>query len=84
MIKLKEILDEVPVSEGDSAHEYAMGKQWGLKDKLSGTKRELNPAHYPASFIMGYKETRGDEGWWQKMNSRMTDLLARMGSSRLR
>lgn len=83
MIKLKEIVGTVPIVEEDTEYEYARGKKLGLKDKLSDTERELDPAHYPPAFIKGYKETRY-ESWWMKMNAKMTDLLARMGSSRLR
>ena len=60
---------------------YKEGQMFAAKDKVKGTQRDISP--YPSAFRRGYKETKG-EGWWQKMNAHMTDILGRMGSSRLR
>lgn len=85
--KLKSIVSEAVLhvlNEADTAHEYAVGKAVGLRDKLAGKKpQRFNPAHYPAAFINGYNEIQS-EGWWQKFNAKITDYLARLGSSRIR
>ncbi len=60
---------------------YKEGKAWGIKDRAKGTYRDIS--YYPRAFRKGYKETQG-ESWWDRLNWKMTDILARMGSSRLR
>jgi len=71
------------LNEGDAAYEYAMGKKVGVRDRIAGKKQHFDPNHYPAAFIKGYNEIQS-ESWWQKFNEKLTDWLARMGSSRLR
>ena len=66
------------LNESDDAVEYARGKRWGIKDKMTGEFRD--PEHYPPAFMKGYKETR-TESTWDKLNAKMTDLLGRLGSS---
>jgi hypothetical protein len=81
---LKEMITESIISglnESDTTYEEAMGRKWGVKDKLSGIKRDLS--HYPSSFQKGYKQVQR-ESWWQKFNDKLTDYLARMGSGRLK
>lgn len=81
---LKHVISEVllrELNEADTEYEYAQGKKWGMKDLLSDTKRDLS--NFPPAFVKGYKEIQR-EGWWQRFNAKLTDYLARMGSSRLR
>ena len=79
---LLESLNESSIlCEEDYEHEFRTGQKWGLKDKLSGTTRDISTL--PAAFQKGYNSVR-KEPWWQKFNAKLADYLARMGSSRLR
>ena len=60
---------------------YLVGKKVGRSDMLKDQKRDVSK--YPEAFQKGYKET-ARESWWYKINNKMTDMLARLGSSRLR
>lgn len=60
---------------------FALGVKAARADVLKDVKRDLSK--YPPAFVKGYKEIARDS-WWYKMNNKITDLLARMGSSRLR
>lgn len=84
MIKLKNLVvikETQLVGEEDYEHEFKQGYAWGKKDARTGYERDLDDM--PAAFVKGYKKAKR-EGWWDRLNDRMTDLLARMGSSRLR
>ena len=61
---------------------YLVGKQMGKDDKLKGEHRKLRK--YPSEFVRGYLEMNPQESWYDKMNDKVTDMLARMGSSRLK
>lgn len=86
MIKLKNFINESVVDENDVEHEFKNGYKWGKKDYIQGYEdRDLS--HFPESFVKGYKKGWKEERrkrWWDSMNAKMTDLLGRMGSSRLR
>ncbi len=78
---LKEVITESVIAhlnEEDTSYEEAMGKKWGLKDKLSGTKRDISK--FPLAFQKGYKKVQ-KEGWWQKFNTWLTQKAGEMGSS---
>ena len=82
MIKMKDMLrEDMPREKEDFEHEAKQGYLWGKKDARTGYERDLE--NFPPAFVKGYKKAKR-EGWWDRMNSKMTDLLARMGSSRLR
>ena len=81
---LKELIMESVMSElneEDTEYEEAMGRKWAMKDKLSDTKRDISA--FPPAFQKGYKQIQRED-WWTKFNDKITDYLARMGSSRLR
>lgn len=91
MIKLKTIVERsVPrrmMEEEDDQHSFNRGYKLGKKDYIQGYEREINPDHYPEAFVKGYKKGWAEERrkrWWDNLNAKMTDLLGRMGSSRLR
>jgi hypothetical protein len=88
MIRLKDMIrEDMPLEEEDSTHEFKQGYKLGRQDYIKKYERDLNPEHLPAEFLKGYKKGWKEERrkrWWSEMNARMTDLLARMGSSRLR
>lgn len=91
MIKLKNMIREVmPLEERESMdagieHQYKLGFAQGMKDARTEYERDMEK--FPEAVQRGYKEGYRKEHrkrWWDRMNSRMTDLLGRMGSSRLR
>ncbi len=91
MIKLKPIVEHsVPrrMLEGESEdHSFKRGYVMGKKDYATEYERDLDPNHLPPEFIKGYKKGWAEERrkrWWDNLNAKMTDLLGRMGSSRLR
>jgi len=67
-----------PPNPTDEVGQYNKGKAWGVKDRLSGTQRELDK--YPPAFAKGYKEVQSDS-WWNKFNAKLTDMIARLGNS---
>lgn len=82
MIKLKDMIrEDMPLEEEDYEHEFKHGYAVGKKDARTGYERDLE--NLPPAFIKGYKKAKR-EGWWYKMNDKITDMLARMGSSRLK
>ena len=85
---MKNLLDEsVITQEEDLEHEFKRGYALGKKDYIQKFERDLDPDHLPPAFIKGYRKGWKEERkkrWWMEMNNRMTDLLARMGYSRLR
>jgi hypothetical protein len=60
---------------------YLVGKKLGKADMLKDQKRDISK--YPEEFQRGYKES-ARESWWYRMNDKITNALARLGSSRLR
>lgn len=87
MVKLKDMIrEDMPLDEEDFEHEFKTGYLMGKRDYIKGFEgREIG--NLPPAFVKGYKKGWKEERkkrWWDKMNARMTDLLARMGSSRLR
>jgi hypothetical protein len=81
MTKDSKLIFESYAISAEDAQQYALGKKYGLKDKLKDVKRDLSK-HSPA-FVKGYKEIRR-ESWWMRANDRLTRYLADLGSSRLR
>lgn len=89
MIKLKNIMESA-VSENDDEFDIKRGVAMAKKDYMAGYERDLDPDYLSPAFLKGYKiglkaikKQRGDT-WWNRFNDRLTDFLARMGSSRLR
>lgn len=60
---------------------FVLGGKAAKADMLKDEKRDLSK--YPPAFVKGYKQIARDS-WWYKMNDKITNMLARMGSSRLR
>ncbi len=86
MIKLKKLVENLPM-EADEESEFKRGFLLGRKDYVQKYERDLDPDHLPPAFVKGYKKgwrAERKKRWWDEMNARMTDLLGRMGSSRLR
>lgn len=90
MIKLKHLIEEGSFESQDTEHEFRRGIAVAKADYLKGYERDLDPDYLPPAFLKGYKlgwkaarKARGDT-WWNRFNDKITDLLARMGSSRLR
>lgn len=90
MIKLKTIVETTVPRRLMNEHDqfsFERGYKLGKKDFIMGNERDIDPDHYPEDFINGYKKGWKEEKrrrWWDDMNARMTDLLGRIGSSRLR
>lgn len=81
---LLEHLNEVqPQMSAEDRELYRKGVVLGASDKLKAVTRRLSPDKLPQAFIDGYNSVRR-EGWWTKFNSKLTDYLARLGSSNLR
>jgi len=81
------IREDMTLEEDDDDHSFKKGYALGKKDYVQKYERDLDPNHLPEAFIKGYKKGWKEERrkrWWMDANARMTDLLARMGSSRLR
>lgn len=81
VLEIKRDKKKQTLNESDDALEYARGKKWGVKDKMTGEHRD--PNHYPPAFMKGYNETRTESNW-DKINAKMTDVLGRLGSSMLK
>lgn len=84
---MKNLVAESIVKEGDGELEFKRGYLLGKKDYIQKYERDLDPDHLPPEFLKGYKKGWREERkkrWWMEMNAKMTDLLGRMGSSRLR
>jgi hypothetical protein len=86
MIKLKNLILE------SDAEEVKQGFRQGRQDFINDYQ-ERDLSQNSPSFVLGYqkgleyeKKKRGGRLgiWWDKMNDRLTDWLARLGSSRLR
>lgn len=81
--KKKPLLKEMANDEFSFKRGYELGK----KDYAKKYERDLDPNYLPPEFLKGYKKGWKEERqkrWWMEMNARMTDLLSRLGSSRLR
>ena len=63
--------------------EFVHGQQQAMKDKKIGYEfGARNLSEYSKAFGKGYKSVYG--GWWDRFNTKLTDFVAGMGSSRLR
>lgn len=81
--KKKHFLNEMASEEFSFERGYKMGK----KDAAQKYERDLDPNYLPPEFLSGYKKGWKEERrkrWWDETNSKLTDLLGRLGSSRLR
>ena len=69
---------DATVNPADPKAQYANGQKWGVRDRLSGVKRELDK--YPPAFTKGYLSIQ-HEPWWQKFKAKLTQLAADFGNS---
>lgn len=88
MIKMKNLVDPPLIKEmASDEFSFERGYRMGKKDYIHKHERDLDPNYLPEEFLKGYKKGWKEERrkrWWDEMNAKMTDLLGRMGSSRLR
>lgn len=82
-VLLEYLNEEQNLSSKQEQDLYKKGVALGVSDKMKDINRKLNGSEIPLAFIRGYTKAR-NESWWNKFNDRMTDYLARIGSSRLR
>lgn len=78
--------DSKYLCEEDYKYDYEGGIKWGRKYKMEGKTLEQLLKSFPdlpRSFIRGFKVGYGDFTW-MKFNDKLTNWLARFGSSKLR
>jgi hypothetical protein len=78
---LKEMITESilqSLNENDPIYDEKMGRKWGVKDKITGEKRDISK--FSLEWQKGYKQVQREQ-WWSKLNSKLTDYMGRLGSS---
>lgn len=53
----EQIVDAMLEMADDPKQEYARGQKWGVRDRETGTERELDK--YPDMFVKGYRMAQG-------------------------
>lgn len=90
--EVKEVLSEVLIEQLNEVNSqlsqkdqdlFRKGQVLGISDRKSGDIKKLDPKVLPKAYIAGYNSVT-KRSWWDRFNSKMSDYLGRLGSSRLR